>query len=324
MAPKAYLGEDGSAPGPRGRALRGEPRDAAAGIGAGGEELNAPMLDLEPSADSQFLRVQKPVPVRRGPLPRRAANRLKQLLVALLVLGAGVTVLAAAAEYGRRSWRFRLDSSDDIQLTGNRNVSRAQIVEVFGADISRNVFLIPLEERKLQLEKIPWVESATVMRLLPDGLRVELRERVPVAYVQVGTEIKLGDREGVLMDVPAGMHYSFPVILGFNAADPPPARASRMQKYAALMRDLDSGGAAYSHDVSEVDLADPEDVKVLVADPEGEVLIHLGGSSFMERYRIYVTQAQSWRRQFQKLDSVDLRYDGQVIVNPDAGVRRGP
>ena len=84
------------------------------------------------------------------------------------------------------------------------------------------------------------------------------------------------------------------------------------------MRELDSGGAHYSHDVNEVDLSDPEDVKVTVTDERGEVLIHLGASAFLERYKVYVAHIREWRQQFQKVDSVDLRYDRQVIVNPDA------
>jgi hypothetical protein len=31
-----------------------------------------------------------------------------------------------------------------------------------------------------------------------------------------------------------------------------------------------------------------------------------------------VTHVAEWRQQFQKLDSVDLRYDRQIIVNPDS------
>jgi hypothetical protein len=34
---------------------------------------------------------------------------------------------------------------------------------------------------------------------------------------------------------------------------------------------------------------------------------------------------QQWRQQFEKLESVDLRYDGQIIVNPDLnGMARQP
>ena len=66
-----------------------------------------------------------------------------------------------------------------------------------------------------------------------------------------------------------------------------------------------------------MDLTDLEDVKVRVNDPAGDVLVHLGSSDYLRRYKIYVTHAQGWRQQFQKLESVDLRYDNQIIVNPD-------
>jgi cell division protein FtsQ len=47
------------------------------------------------------------------------------------------------------------------------------------------------------------------------------------------------------------------------------------------------------------------------------VLVHLGSSNYLERYKIYVAHVQEWRQQFSKLESVDLRYDRQIIVNPD-------
>jgi cell division protein FtsQ len=56
---------------------------------------------------------------------------------------------------------------------------------------------------------------------------------------------------------------------------------------------------------------------VRVNDPAGDVLVHLGSSDYLRRYKIYVAHAQEWRQQFQKLESVDLRYDNQIIVNPD-------
>ena len=52
-------------------------------------------------------------------------------------------------------------------------------------------------------------------------------------------------------------------------------------------------------------------------DPAGDVLVELGSSDFLRRYKTYVSHVQEWRQQFQKLESVNLRYDNQVIVNPD-------
>jgi cell division protein FtsQ len=94
-------------------------------------------------------------------------------------------------------------------------------------------------------------------------------------------------------------------------------RAARMKIYNELIRQLDSEGAHYSQDLSEVDITDQEDVKVLANDPAGAVLVHLGSSDFLSRYKIYVTHLRAWRQQFDKLESVDLRYEHQIIVNPD-------
>ena len=70
-------------------------------------------------------------------------------------------------------------------------------------------------------------------------------------------------------------------------------------------------------DLSEVDLADLENLKVRVNDPAGDVLVELGSSEFLKRYKTYVSHVQEWRQQFQRLESVNLRYDNQVIVNPE-------
>jgi cell division protein FtsQ len=287
------------------------------------DALDSRLLDLDAEEEPAFLRAQKRISVRRGPLPRKAANRLKLALVILALAGAIGAVVLTVYNYGTGSWRFRLDSSDQIEIAGIRHVGRAQIMEVMGGDIGRNVFFIPLTERKKQLEEIPWVESASVMRLLPNRLRIEIRERTPVAFVQIGSRIALIDGLGVVMDLPAGAarKYSFPVIVGIGHSEPLSTRAARMKIFAQLVRDLDSGGSHYSHDLSEVDLSDPEDVKVTVADPNGEVLVHLGSSDYLERFKVYVAHIQEWRQQFQKVRSVDLRYDRQVIVNPDESNR---
>jgi hypothetical protein len=90
-----------------------------------------------------------------------------------------------------------------------------------------------------------------------------------------------------------------------------------MKIYNQLVRQLDSSGANYSADLSEVDVSDPDDIKVMAADPKGAVLVHLGSANFLERYQFYVAHAQEWRAQY-GLTSVSLRYDGQIIMNPDS------
>ena len=291
------------------------------------EEIDdARLLDLDVEQESPFLRAQKRVSVRRSPLPKKAALGLKWTLLTLAVVIAGSVGVGAIYHYGEHSWRFRIESSDDIQITGIRNISHAQIMEVMGGDIGRNIFFIPLAQRKAQLEQIPWVESASIMRFVPNRLKVEIQERTPVAFARVGPRIFLIDAVGTLMDLPSGnkKKYSFPVIVGMNSGEPPSTRFARMKIYNQLIRELDSGGARYSQDLSEVDLSDADDVKVSVANPE--VLVHLGSSNYLDRYKIFVGHVREWRQQFDKLQSVDLRYDRQIVVNPDLRgvVRQAP
>lgn len=282
------------------------------------EELDdARLVDLDADEESPFLRAQKRVSARRSSLPKKTANRLLWGVAAagvVCVLGLGA---AGLYHYGEHSWRFRVDSSDNIEIAGMHNVTRAQITEVMGADIGRNIFFIALAQQKAQLEQIPWVESASVMRFVPNRLAVVIQERTPVAFARVGARMFLIDGGGTLMELTPKHKYSFPVILGMNPGEPLSTRAPRMKAYTELVQELDSEGAHYSQDLSEVDLSDLEDIKVRVNDPAGDVLVHLGSSDYLQRYKIFVGHAQAWRQQFQKLESVDLRYDNQIIVNPD-------
>jgi len=205
-------------------------------------------------------------------------------------------------------------------------VSRSQIMQVMGGDIGRNIFFVPLEDRRKQLEQLNWVRSASVMRFLPNHLRVDVEERTPIAFVQFGQRVELIDATGVVMDIPIGTqgNWAFPVIVGTRESDPLSTRAAKMKIYQALITDLDSTGEKNSQDLNEVDLGDPEDVKVTVADNQKSILIHLGDSDFLDRFKIFKTHVQEWRQQYANLDSVDLRYDRQVILNSDSKSNEPP
>jgi cell division protein FtsQ len=205
-------------------------------------------------------------------------------------------------------------------------------MQVAATDVlGRNIFYADLDERRRQLEQIPWVERASVMRLLPNRIAVTIEERTPVAFAQIGPRTSLIDANGVVMGMPANRQtkYSFPVIRGIAETEALSSRAAAMKIYNRLVSELgsDDGATAgasgtngrtnYVRQLSEVDLSDPEDVKVTANDPGGTMVVHLGGQDFLPRYKLYVTHIAEWRQQFQNVQSVDLRYEGQVIVNPD-------
>ena len=154
---------------------------------------DARLLDLDVEEESPFLRGQKRISVRRGSLPKKTATRLTWTVLGLVVLALCGIAATALYQYGEHSWRFRIDSSDNIEISGLGNVTRSQVMEVMGEDIGRNIFFVPLGQRQKQLEQIPWVESASVMRFVPNRLRIDIHERTPVAFARIGSRISLID-----------------------------------------------------------------------------------------------------------------------------------
>jgi cell division protein FtsQ len=302
----------------RGRAGRDPFADDALPLDAGLTEDDG---EEEPQ---QFRRANKRVPVRRGALPRKTASQVQNALVLLLLLGVLGAMVYEARAFVIRSWRFRIRSENDIELAGDAPNSRGAVLGKMHEVIGRNIFQISLAERKRELEKIPWVEAATVIRLWPNRLRVIVKERTPVAFIALGDHIDLIDAGGVVMEIPPGVRsdYSFPVIEGMNENEPLSSRAPRMRTFMRLMRELDGGNgtqarARYSQNLDEVDLSDLEDVKVTVKGGSGPIVLHLGNESFLQRFMVYLGNVQKWEQERGKLESVDLRYGHEVILNPD-------
>jgi cell division protein FtsQ len=274
--------------------------------------------DLD-SGEDGFLRARWRVPVRRGLVPATRSGRIVAAAAMVLALGGLVLLTIGIRNFFRDDPRFRIASSSSIQIMGNSQVTRPELLSVFGSDLGRNIFFIPLRQRRAALEQLPWVEHATVMRLMPDQLRVAIVERTPVAFVRQGNTIGLIDAHGVLLHLaPLAMaqkHYSFPVVTGISPSDPLPVRAARMHLYQQFISDLDSGGAKVSSQLSEVDLSDAEDVWALLPAQGSDIQVHFGDSDFLARYRSYQKHLPEWQQQYPHLTSVDLRYENQVVLD---------
>jgi cell division protein FtsQ len=284
--------------------------------------------DDEGSTDRARFRKLSDAPVRSWWRPTSSMGRVFLGLGALAVVSVFAVSAFALKTFLERDSRFRIASTSNIQATGLAEVSRSEMLPVFGEDVGRNIFFVPLSERRRQLEAIPWIEHATVMRLLPDQIRVAVVERQPIAFLRQGQHIGLVDRGGVLLSMPAALmsqrHYSFPVVTGIDGRDPLPARKNRMGMYSRLLGELDANGQHYSDQISEIDLTDPEDARVLMPEQGTDILAHFGEDHFLERYQRYKAHIGEWRQQYPKLAEVDLRYEQQVVLQMTPGANATP
>ena len=210
-----------------------------------------------------------------------------------------------------------------LKLRAAASLLRDAIVEKFSADMGRSVVRVPLGERRRALESLAWVEHADVQRVLPNRIRVEITERTPVAYLRAGDELSLVDAYGVILERPVEGDFRFPVVSGLAESMPLDVRAQRMKLFVQFMKDIELARPSADDRISEVDLSDAADIRAtltgLGAAPgnNSPILVHFGDSDFGNRYNLLAENVDQWRANTGRVDSVDLRFARQVVVNPE-------
>jgi cell division protein FtsQ len=281
------------------------------------------LADEEP----RYLRRQKPVEIRKRKFGKRTWPFYRRAMVVGAAVLAGGWVLYEAGSFFLYSPRVTLASLDQVEVTGNHYLARQNIVEKFSTDTGRSILRIPLDNRRANLENIPWVDHAIISRILPNRIRVEIVERTPVAFLRDGGELNLVDAQGVILDLPVGGDFKFPVMSGLSDSLSAGQREQRVGLYMELLRDLTQVKPDASDHVSEVDLSDASDVRATLAglgqmgiaglDDQGPVLVHFGNKDFESKFRVLVENMAQWRATAGRVDSVDLRFSKQVVVNPE-------
>lgn len=280
---------------------------------------------MEEEEDSPYLRRQKAVGVRRG----RVSRRWRWVLFAVAVLLPTGVVGYFLAVFALTSPHFVLNSAEDVVVVGNRFVSREEILNALGmplggkAGTGMNLFRLSLETRRKQVESIAWVHSATLMRVYPHRLVVQIVERSPVAFVSMAGHVGLVDAEGVMLEKPEAASFDFPVITGLEASGSLEERRSRLDLYQAFLRDVSEEVARSGWMISEVDLRDAEDLNALMVQGQETLRVHFGHQDFLPRFRNFVALLPELRKANERLDSVDLRYRNQIVVNPELPAAQG-
>ena len=206
------------------------------------------------------------------------------------------------------------------------------------ADRGHSILRIPLSERRRQIEAIPWVEHAVVRRAFPNRIEVEITERTPIAFLRQSSDLSLVDAHGVILDRPLDGDFHFPVVTGINAEMPQDDREKRMQLFAGFSQQVESASGDAMDQVSEVDLSDGHDLRATItglqgasasgvsfsggssvdsAEADSPILVHFGDDDFGAKYQSLIENIGQWRATVGRVESVDLRFVKEAVVNPD-------
>jgi len=279
------------------------------------------LSDEEP----RYLRRQKPLEVRKKSVIRRLREDVLPWAKLALLAGSALVVAGMAGHFLLYSPAMRLTRPDQVEVAGNQYVSRDAVVALFAPDRDRSLLRMPLDQRRAQIERIAWVESASVQRILPDHIRVELTERRPVAFLRAGSEMALVDAQGVILERPAQGDFALPVVSGLTEEMPLAERARRIHMFQQFLEQVEAVRPGASDMLSEADLSSSEDLRAMLVPPAGNtaappagaqaVLVHFGAAEFGPRFRLLLDNFAQWQAQAGRVSSIDLRFKKQVVVN---------
>lgn len=292
--------------------------------------IDADSFPQEILADDEpkYLRRQKPVEIRRRKAGKKPLNTYFRALLVLVCLGAAGTAAYATTRYLRTAPALELVHAEQIVITGNNHVTRPALLGIFAVDRGHSILRIPLEARRKQIESIPWVEHVSVRRDLPNRLTVDIQERVPIAFLRDDDGLALIDIHGVTLPSPQSGDFNFPVVDGIHAGLPADERERRMQMYSGFLSQIDNARSGASSQVSEVDLSDGHNLVATFSDltgtvtnsswdkSDGPLIVNFGDHNFQQRFSTLLDQIGQWRATVGRVGSVDLRFNGQVVVNP--------
>ena len=160
-------------------------------------------------------------------------------------------------------------SSEDIQRIVNLETSKSGS---WNADL-------PL--LKARIERLPFVKTASVSRVLPNDIRVSVVERSPVAIVRTSSGDFLVDSDAVMIAPALREEPQIPVPLkGWDEGKTEKAAKENVERVRLFQKMLDEWKQfELTKRVREVDLSDPRDPLVTVDESGAKVAVALANDN---------------------------------------------
>ena len=206
--------------------------------------------------------------------------------------------------------------STSLSIAGAQYASRAQMVRVFSPDFGRSVYLLPMRQRREQLRSLDWIKDATVSRIWPNRILVQIAERAPVAFLHEAgarsnaASVSLIDAEGTILQPPPHARFNLPVALGIQSAGAIEDRVYRVQRVMGLMKEA----APLADRISEVDVTEPDNIKVTARAGNRAVTLLLGDRNFEKRIQNFINNYPKIQERLLDATMLDMRLEDRITV----------
>lgn len=274
-------------------------------------KVTARSAGVRAPADKRFRRAQVKPGARRG---WRAVISWK----ALRVVAVGATLALVAFKGLGAALDLPQLRVQHISIKGASKLSPGEVEALVEGLRGDHILSADLEVYRRRLLQSPWVGSASLRRVLPSTVEINVAERRPIGLARVSGRLFLMDQTGIVIEEHGAQHaqYDLPIVDGLQGDGRTSGFLIDPARAMLAARVIESTGAdpRVGPRVSQIDVADAHNAVVLL---DGDrALLHVGEGQFVERLRSYLTLAPTLRERLDDIDYVDLRFDERIYVRP--------
>lgn len=129
----------------------------------------------------------------------------------------------------------------EVALAGEREVGRDEILMLAGISDHSSLLFLDAARARARLLSNPWIADATVLKLYPDQLRIEIKERKPFALWQKDGRIALIAGDGTVLEAAAPPRFAtLPMVVGKGAEQSARAFLEIVSRYPDIARATES------------------------------------------------------------------------------------
>ncbi len=215
-----------------------------------------------------------------------------------------------------------------VEIRGNQKLGQEALLSLASIEGMPNLFTLRLKEVAKRLESHPWIEGVTIRKAFPNTVQIDVKERKPIAIVQLEELLYYIDGKGVIFcRAGDGDGYNYPFLTGLNreAMEKDSDESKRLLGKAleALLVAEQEKGTPLG-EVSEIHIEKISGIHC-ISKAEG-LEVKMGWDGYPEKVKRVSLIWTDLKRRGLTADSIDCRDVNRMVVQRTVqkAVREGP
>ncbi len=197
----------------------------------------------------------------------------------------------------------------DVEIVTQKPEVKVEIQSLLKGKKLGNILLLDIERLKELLAAPIWVKEVRIRKILPSALKIETKERIPVALLKKNDTIYLIDKQGILLErVERGIEINLPLLV-----DRGNFTKYYEEKLTLAWECIQNLSPEEKDELEVLDLSEHENITVQLKNNRTKLI--LGDDGFSPKLKLF-HKFRAKLAVYGDLDYVDLRLEDRIYIRP--------